>query len=547
VVQAADYYTAALRHADSPAMEAAGLDRSWPITLRFQIDFFNAAAQLYQSEATKEAALEAGAGFGEEITRLRLAQTLLERALESANRYRMGPAIINKADQLKSRIIKNRTEAEKDNNTIYLESVPPESSLKPIAKANMVKVPQYELPPLEAPLFSRLLPKAVKESLAAFARDAQALVASAESDGKDASRQARQQLNAAGLPGSLESHESPGGLPEPCWKKIQGLRDKESSPAELAAQAQEVQTQANRVGDLFLKIDKALQDEDDRDARFRAQWGEAWEKVGVPSATLQADTRKELAHFQGLYADARKSDEYLLGRLGDPDFTSIANLLASSRGELDTLLAKPRRDDAPVVDTRALSGKMRELAMLLQERDGLVASLKQSGEASKEALKARLLTQPDVPAEQAIAEALAPVQGVRAQVAASISRQGPIVAQILAENERFQAARQADRVTLERDALIQQLETGIVRCHEIHAQLTEGKSFYNTISKRLQQLQQLVEDQSYTQEVQRRDFLDQSTRAAQRRQQEESDMVVAQQLFDQVGSRGAMRSACYGA
>jgi hypothetical protein len=32
---------------------------------------------------------------------------------------------------------------------------------------------------------------------------------------------------------------------------------------------------------------------------------------------------------------------------------------------------------------------MRELAMLLQERDGLVASLKQSGEASKEALKAR--------------------------------------------------------------------------------------------------------------------------------------------------------------
>jgi hypothetical protein len=29
---------------------------------RFQIDFFNAAAQLYQSEATKEAALEAGAG-----------------------------------------------------------------------------------------------------------------------------------------------------------------------------------------------------------------------------------------------------------------------------------------------------------------------------------------------------------------------------------------------------------------------------------------------------------------------------------------------------
>jgi hypothetical protein len=78
--------------------------------------------------------------YGEEIARLRLAQTLLERALESAKRNCLGPATINGADQLRSRIIKNRTEAEHDNNTIFFEAVPPESSLKPIAKANMVKV-----------------------------------------------------------------------------------------------------------------------------------------------------------------------------------------------------------------------------------------------------------------------------------------------------------------------------------------------------------------------------------------------------------------------
>ena len=47
-----------------------------------------------------------------------------------------------------------------------------------------------------------------------------------------------------------------------------------------------------------------------------------------------------------------------------------------------------------------------------------------------------------------------------------------------------QASRNADPMTLERDKLIQQLEVGIVRCHELHAQLTEGNDFYKSISKR---------------------------------------------------------------
>lgn len=99
-------------------------------------------------------------------------------------------------------------------------------------------------------------------------------------------------------------------------------------------------------------------------------------------------------------------------------------------------------------------------------------------------------------------------------VAASVAKQQPVLARILAENDKFQvphatnppaswagerrdsdhhrwwcgcmvqAARQADRLTLERDQVIQQIENGVVRCHELHAQLTEGKEFYSSVSKR---------------------------------------------------------------
>lgn len=47
-----------------------------------------------------------------------------------------------------------------------------------------------------------------------------------------------------------------------------------------------------------------------------------------------------------------------------------------------------------------------------------------------------------------------------------------------------QAARHADRAMLERDGLIQKIENGVVRCHELHAQLTEGKEFYSSVYKR---------------------------------------------------------------
>lgn len=48
----------------------------------------------------------------------------------------------------------------------------------------------------------------------------------------------------------------------------------------------------------------------------------------------------------------------------------------------------------------------------------------------------------------------------------------------------LQAARHADRAMLERDGLIQKIENGVVRCHELHAQLTEGKEFYSSVYKR---------------------------------------------------------------
>jgi hypothetical protein len=536
--QAAEMYNTALKYGESPAMEAAGLDRSWPITLRFQQDFYSAAAQYYQAEACKEAALEKGRGYGEEVTRLRLAQKYIEMVLETAARQRMGPAIIGKAELLKAKIVKNKAVAEKDNSTIYLETVPAEGSLKPVNKACMVKVlePEPSFPSTgtsQPALFANILPKAIKEALTEAEKQATDLAAATEQEGREASKDARQQLANVGLPGSLQAHESPTGLPEATWKKLQGLREKQSTVSDLQAQAEELQKAAGQVAGTFLQIEKTLKEEETREVTFRAKYGAAWDKFGEPSAQLMATTWKEVSHFQTLFAAAQKSDDYLATRLRSPELEGLAALLGASRRDLDARLAQPSSGSSPVVvDTSNLSAAMLRLAKLLDEREALLVRIKAEPEALSLRLKGRLLAGEKV--DEAVPQAMTSLEELKGDMAASMAGQGPLLQEILKENERFQAGRKADPVLLERDTLVQQLETGVLQCHELHAQLAEGREFYASVSKRIQQLLLVAEDQVYTQDIQRRDFEVELGQSAHRQKQESDDQEIARKLYEQL-------------
>lgn len=59
---------------------------------------------------------------------------------------------------------------------------------------------------------------------------------------------------------------------------------------------------------------------------------------------------------------------------------------------------------------------------------------------------------------------------------------------------RFQKARASDHVTLQREAFLQKVHHAVMLFHEVHAQLSEGATFYSDLSKRLSQLNQTCED-----------------------------------------------------
>lgn len=59
---------------------------------------------------------------------------------------------------------------------------------------------------------------------------------------------------------------------------------------------------------------------------------------------------------------------------------------------------------------------------------------------------------------------------------------------------RFQKARASDQATLDREAFLQRVHASVTLFHEVHAQLSEGSTFYSDLLQRLAQLNQTCED-----------------------------------------------------
>lgn len=108
--------------------------------------------------------------YGEEVARLRDSATCVNEALKES-RW-INRVVLGDLNGLKNRVTEDLKRAEKDNDVIYLNPVPPKSELKTIDRACMVasKAPSQvtdaismlgDNGPLGQPLFSKLVPYAV--------------------------------------------------------------------------------------------------------------------------------------------------------------------------------------------------------------------------------------------------------------------------------------------------------------------------------------------------------------------------------------------------
>lgn len=147
------------------AIKSNAISTDWIHHMTAKHHHFAAAAQYRQSLDCLDKRK-----YGEEVARLRDSLTCVNEALKEA-RW-INRVVLGDLNGLKSRVAEDLKRAEKDNDMIYLQPVPPKSELKTIDRASMVasKAPQQvtdaismlgEKGPLGQPLLAKLVPYAV--------------------------------------------------------------------------------------------------------------------------------------------------------------------------------------------------------------------------------------------------------------------------------------------------------------------------------------------------------------------------------------------------
>jgi programmed cell death 6-interacting protein len=147
------------------AVKSNAISTDWIHHMTAKHHHFAAAAQFRQSLDCLEKRK-----YGEEVARLRDSLLCVNEGLKE-QRW-INRTVLGDLNGLKSRVAEDLKRAEKDNDVIYLNPVPPKSELKTIERASMVlaRAPSQvtdavsmlgDNGPLGQPLFSKLVPYAV--------------------------------------------------------------------------------------------------------------------------------------------------------------------------------------------------------------------------------------------------------------------------------------------------------------------------------------------------------------------------------------------------
>lgn len=512
--QAADFYQQA--HAQFGAISA--VTRSWKDQVELKKIYFRALSQLQQSHVAI-----AADGYGEQVGRLVVASGHMadakKRLLKGVPSELQGQFEASLAE-----IEKARAQAERENDTIYHDTVPVEARLAAIeAKAIVKPTPVADQIGTAFPdLFAKLIPFAVTEKLSIY-QDRRDTLVRDELRGLDEANQiAVAMLSSMGLPGSIEaldtgygqdvSGDQDGLLPTALTAKHRAVIDGGGLPrlAELKDTARSLGAEAKSLLD---SATTALNDEEADDNAMRAQFGQRWTRT--PSHQLTSGLRQDLTKHLGHLEHASKSDA-----LVDSKFDQHQPWIAILSGSAEDVAANIPTPPPPDASQPSLweHPAVVQLKHSLGELDRSVASRMAIRTELQDIQKtddpSSLLLSAPHEEEQIYAQGLAKYQPHIDQLHSSIQQQTVILDRIAAENQAFlQAKAEWQRMQAqglnsnEREAALQAASDAHSAFAELSGNLREGIQFYTEFQSMLATLRRRCEDFALARKTEKSDFV----------------------------------------
>ncbi len=499
-----DLYASALKHAQIANVFPA----SFLSTIQVKQQHFAAAAQF-----RKACDCDDGGRYGEEIARLKLAEACIKKAQDKDLQKTASPVVLGDLRTLQGFVAQKLQKAEKDNNLIYVQTVPSSDALEPISAAIMSK--PSDIPKVDndgKPLFTRLVPFAVHQSLSVYSQRKQDLVQKEIVGLKEATEDAHRTLGEMGLPASIEALEQPMGLPNDLLRRSEevradgGVRGLESSWKSVCALAQ-------RDQDMLTNALQALDEEKELDEEMRRQFGPRWTRP--KSHELSRNLRETARVYQEKLTAAKKSDDVVRQKLDRNMATLMA--LGGRREELQATIPTANASSTPLTsdaNARLLKSQLDQLQKILRARSDMIDQFKEL--SKKDDIGPKLLAAAangknvgldTADSEALFKEELKKYDTLKQNIAGSMDAQRGLMDQIRDTNRKFLAGRTMNPLVRERERALANLDGAYKNYKEISANLTEGMKFYSDFGAVLQKFADSVGDFVFSRKVDMRELI----------------------------------------
>jgi hypothetical protein len=353
-------------------------------------------------------------------------------------------------------------------------------------------------------LFRDLVPREVKLISTNFKSRLQSLIGDVIAEANQATNLSRSLLSDVGLPGSLESYKTQGGLPDSLWMKIQYIQSINGITG-LRMRQLDVDGKASRSSNSLDGLAQAIEQEKKESLNFKTRYPEY---PGMSSIIALQAVNDTLISLRDAFASARMADASISDLLSDHEFKSSMELLTRPRAELAALLPGGHGGGGKV-DTKALEDSIILLDKLLNERERLVVGLSQQADRDvTDIILARFTTDsPTKILDDLLAQSSVAVEAIRS----SVNAQSQVVDAIMSAHQDFISARHSDPRAVEMGLIMSRIEQSISKFHSTQSRLAEASTFYATFQTRISGLSQTIDDICYSQHIQRADHEGQAT------------------------------------
>ncbi|QRV89818.1 vacuolar protein sorting-associated protein BRO1 [Ceratobasidium sp. AG-Ba] len=523
--QTSIYYENALSAATSVSPSA--FPQEWINHLSVKKHHFEGVAQFRQSRSDLHTHK-----YGIELGRLKLAQKEVKLGLERASKG-VAKAVIDDIKSLSKTLDSNFIRAQKDNDLIYHQTIPPESTLPPIAGADMVQGivnnklqnPALMIGDSENALFSGLVAYGVRVAVELYIdRRDNWIKEEVEGRAKELDAETTKLLQKLNLPGALDVLDKPAGIPPSLLRRSEEIRSMGGAEY-LQQQIDEVQTLGASASGILEEAFDLLDTEAAEDETFFAQLPEGMAQTATDAGYSNSHVaNKELTakanNYRQILDNAASSDAVVRSKW--EEWEENVEVLSSEPDQMERLIPSHSTSASSAEATqahtyaRAIRAGLEHLEDLRSARARCVESARQR--ANTDDIKPRIMREAAglarwvevKPAmfEEAIEEEMGKFDRYRDSVEEGREKQEQELERVEHLTELLIQARTNDPVLKQREAALQSLDLAYHRYLEVLSNVTEGAKFYAQFSDHLSVFQEECSRWVDLRRAQRKELLD---------------------------------------